>query len=70
MFTCHQHAPQGGIMLEAVNQKKEISKQQQRRRNLEISRTRDTPRIERNDDQVELSGAWVNCKCKSIYLHK
>jgi hypothetical protein len=62
MFTCHQHAPQGGISLEAVNQnkKKQVSKQQQRRRNLEISRTRDTPRIERNDDQVELSGAWVN----------
>jgi hypothetical protein len=37
---------------------------------LEISRTRDTPRIERNDDQVQLSGAWVNCKCKSIYLHE
>ena len=34
------------------------------------SRTRDAPRIERNDDQVELSGAWVNCKCKPIYLHR
>jgi hypothetical protein len=22
MFTCHQHAPQGGISLEAVNQNK------------------------------------------------